>query len=297
MTDQPQIYRRGVKARNIKGIIRKKVDDWLSTIQDVGVKQEVSNRIIVTGGSIASMLLGEPVSDFDIYFRDQYVVKRIADYYVNLFKPEGHDVRVVDDGDRVMIVVRSTGVAGEEIISDPADIEDAYEETQQAALDTEEKDPTKKYRPVFMSTNAITLANRVQLILRFYGEPDEIHETYDYVHCTNYWTSWNNQLVLRPAAMESLLARELRYVGSQYPVCSVIRMRKFLSRGWIINAGQVVKMAYQISELDLTDLDVLRDQLTGVDVSYFVELCDKLKEKDPDKVDAAYLVEIIDRIF
>jgi hypothetical protein len=56
-------------------------------------------------------------------------------------------------------------------------------------------------------------------------------------------------------------------------------------------------MAMQISELDLTDISVLEDQLTGVDTAYFLQLIEKLKEKDPEKVNAAYLVEIIDRMF
>jgi hypothetical protein len=56
-------------------------------------------------------------------------------------------------------------------------------------------------------------------------------------------------------------------------------------------------MVMQVSELDLTDPKVLEDQLTGVDSAYFVQLISKLKDKDPEKVNAAYLVEIIDRIF
>ena len=53
----------------------------------------------------------------------------------------------------------------------------------------------------------------------------------------------------------------------------------------------------QISELDLSGPKVLEDQLTGVDSAYFMELMTKLREKDPEKVNAAYLVEIIDRMF
>jgi hypothetical protein len=53
----------------------------------------------------------------------------------------------------------------------------------------------------------------------------------------------------------------------------------------------------QVNELDLQDFNVLRDQLTGVDCAYFCELLGKVKEKDPDKINTAYLVEIIDRMF
>src|SRR3546814_1364029 len=80
--------------------------------------------------------------------------------------------------------VCSSDLVGE-VMSDPGDIEEAYQETEAAALET--SDPT--YRPVFMSTNAITLSDKIQIVLRFYGEADAIHENYDFVHCTNYWTS------------------------------------------------------------------------------------------------------------
>jgi hypothetical protein len=89
----------------------------------------------------------------------------------------------------------------------------------------------------------------------------------------------------------------LRYVGSKYPLCSVVRLRKFIARGWTINAGQILKMCMQLSALDLTDINVLQDQLTGVDAAYFLQVMEKLKEKDPEKVNSAYLIEIIDRMF
>lgn len=104
-------------------------------------------------------------------------------------------------------------------------------------------------------------------------------------------------MILRPTALEALLARELRYVGSKYPLCSMIRVRKFVARGWSINAGQILKMAMQISALDLTDVKVLEDQLTGVDAAYFMEVMAKLKASDPEKVNSAYLIEIVDRMF
>jgi hypothetical protein len=49
--------------------------------------------------------------------------------------------------------------------------------------------------------------------------------------------------------------------------------------------------------LNLRDFKVLEDQLTGVDTAYFVQLLEKVKEHDPNQVDAAYVIEIIDRIF
>lgn len=312
-----------MKAKTIKKVIRAKIDDWLSSIEDEEVRELAAKNTIVTGGCIASMLLKEPVNDYDLYFADKATAVAVAKYYVSRFDSKNKSgiavpIMVDDEGDRVRVVVKSAGIASEdgseapyeyfesrpdeeageyvgEVLGDAGDIEEALEDVTDAALAVDDGKP--RYRPVFLSTNAITLSHKVQIVLRFYGNADTIHENYDYVHCTNYWTSKDGELVLRQPALESLLARELRYVGSKYPICSVIRLRKFIKRNWTINAGQILKMMLQISELDLKDHEVLQDQLTGVDAAYFVQLVSKVKEKDPEKVNSAYLVEIIDRMF
>jgi len=311
----------GFKAKTIKAVISKKIQKWLDSIEDESLREQASKNVIVTGGSIVSMLLGEKINDFDIYFRDHDTTLKVAQYYVGRFKDHkgktDFALFVTDEDGRVKIQAKSAGVASEntpvgnykyfegfpdnqgsdyisKVMDNPADIEDTHEDTQ---IEISKNPDEGKFRPVFLSSNAITLSDKIQLVLRFYGEPDEIHENYDFVHCTSYWQSWDGKLVLRPEALESCLSRELKYVGSKYPVCSVVRLRKFISRGWRINAGQILKMSMQISALDLTNLDTLEDQLTGVDTAYFLQVIDRLREKDPEKVNTAYLVEILDRMF
>lgn len=290
-----------MKEKTIKKALHDKHSKWLESIIDPAVKELAAKGTIITGGAIASMLLREEVNDYDMYFRDEATTLAVAKYYVDLFNSNGgHNLKVdrSEEG-RIRIVVES-GRRGEtassEDITDSGEIEDTYTETEKAALETKEEGKPK-FRPIFLSTNAITLSGKVQLVLRFYGDPDSIHENYDFIHCTNYWTSWNNELVLRKEALVALMTKELRYVGSKYPVCSIIRLRKFIQRQWTINAGQILKILMQISKLDLTDHKVLEDQLTGVDSAYFRDVLEKLEAKDPTKVDTAYLVEIIDQIF
>lgn len=290
----------GFKSKTIKNIIKTKIDQWIQTIEDTSLREQVSKNTIVTGGSITSMLLGEDVNDYDIYFRNYDTALKIANYYVLKFKNIKHkDLDVLDSDGRIKIVVKSSGILDEpdiNILTNPEQIEDTYQEIEENVL-TVNGEHGNKFKPIFLTTNAITLSDKVQIIIRFYGEPDSIHENYDFVHCTNYWTSWDNKLVLRPEALENILSKELKYIGSKYPICSIVRLRKFIQRGWRINAGQILKIAMQISKLDLENLEVLEDQLTGVDTAYFIEIINKLKDKNPDKVDTAYLVEIIDRIF
>jgi hypothetical protein len=107
--------------------------------------------------------------------------------------------------------------------------------------------------------------------------------------------------VLNQRALESILNKELFYIGSKYPICSLVRTRKFIKRGWQINAGQYVKMAFQISKLNLEDIYVLEDQLVGVDSIYFLTFIENLKTKQmKDKtfvLNKDYLTTVIDKIF
>ena len=78
----------------------------------------------------------------------------------------------------------------------------------------------------------------------------------------------------------------------------MVRMRKFLKRGWVINAGQILKIALQISELNLKDPVVLEDQLVGVDTMYFVALLEHIwNDKKGEIIDTDYVVSVIDKIF
>ena len=287
-----------MKKKTIKAVLSKKINEWAESIEDEDLRKRVLRDTIVTGGSIASMLLKEQVNDFDVYFLTKETAKAVAEYYVAAFiQATGHSLSVQEDESGRIKIATKNGFRGETAgdvttLDDPGEIEDIYTDTEEEAL--EEKG---KYRPVFLSTNAITLSNRIQIVIRFYGKPDEIHENYDFVHCTNYWTAHDSDLVLRQEALEALLAKELFYVGSKYPVCSVMRLRKFIKRGWTVNAGQILKMCLQIADLDLTNPRVLEDQLTGVDSAYFCHVIEAVKEKNPEKINGAYLVEIIDRMF
>lgn len=293
-----------MKAKNIKAVCAKVIRQWTESIADQSVREVVQQNSIITGGAIASMLLGEEVKDFDVYFRTKEAALVVAYHYAKQFNnTHGRQVQVTSGEDRVQLRVQSTGVAESDDHSQDDESKDGQEidAVVNATIESDKKptEPTTKpkFRPVFISSNAISLSNKVQVVTRFFGEPDVIHENYDFVHCTNYWCSWNGELTLRPAAMEALLARDLRYVGSKYPLCSLIRTRKFVQRGWQISAGQYLKMAMNLQQFDLTNLKVLEDQLTGVDAAYFDQIIRALTARDSETVDRSYLAELIDRMF
>jgi len=296
--------KRGFKQKTIEQNIREKIKGWLASIEDIELRDEIRDHYIVTGGAITSMLLGDLPNDYDIYIDNTDTAAKLANYYVSrLSTPDNEKtqipiVSVPHGGGRVEIKVKSAGIAGEDVDQSQYDYFEMYPDASNKMaqyLDGAMQKNTGRYSALAITTNAITLSDQVQIILRFVGPAEEIHKNYDFVHTTNYFTE-KTGVVFNQPALESILARELRYVGSLYPICSIFRIKKFIQRGWTITAGEMLKISWDISKLDLTDVNVLQDQLTGVDAAYFNQIIRLLKEDDKP-IDRTYLFELVNRIF
>lgn len=314
----------GMKANTIKMVIRKKLNNILLSIDDLDIRGCFEKDAIVSGGAITSMLLGEEINDYDIYFRTKDSAKRIAEYYVrkfeqskdlketlypkcSLFVKEEQRTNIKGEVEnRVVIYIKSAGVVGEtqkeykyfETLEEHHS--DEYIESVFNPLDDNIvkniKDSTK-YNPIFFSDNAITLKNKVQLIIRFSGEPDEIHRNYDFAHCMCYYDFWNDKLSLPQEALEAILSKTLIYKGSLYPFASIFRVRKFIARGWRITAGQMLKMIWQIGEVNFKDTQAIYEQLIGVDQAYMKQLIHAIESGNVKNVDSTYIAKLVDEIF
>lgn len=312
--------------KTIKSVLNKKVNEWLKSIDDIEIVSIIKQNLIITGGCFTSMLQNEKPKDYDVYFKTRDAAIAVANYYVSRFNADhaGTEAKVITKNfnvekmndeeekkkitqaikninDRIKIFIQSAGVAGnmEKDIPPGEDPVDIISELD--AIPAESIEVKEKYRPVFLSSNAITLSDGIQIVVRFYGKPNQIHETYDFVHTKAYWTLYDNEIIIPREVYEAVMNKTLIYTGSKYPLCSIIRMRKFIKRGWSINAGQILKMIMQAGDLDLHDIDTLEDQLIGVDSLYFTQLILQFraaKEKNSNwSFDTNYVVSIIDKIF
>jgi len=302
-----------MQTKTIEKNIKVKLIEWLSTITDSALRDDVKKSLLVSGGSVTSMFLNEPVNDYDIYFQDINVVKRIAQYYKVKAGEEGYDIEILDGREKESLVKElnsSSYLNGEAIDQNFAkavslrnlksDQIKLFFVSEKGGIKVNEGKENPNYEPMYFSPNAISLSNNIQIVLRFHGTPEEIHKTFDFIHATNYFT-FSTGLVLNLSAIESILTKQLKYQGSQYPVTSIIRAKKFVKRGFNITAGELLKIMYQVSLLDLNNPDVLEEQLIGVDVAYFSLLIDALRGKyasDPDfKLTTEYFNSLIDKIF
>lgn len=287
-----------MNGKHIKQHLNKKMEDWLASIDSEEVKKAIKGNVIITGGALVSLLTGDEVKDYDVYFKTKEALITVAKYYVDKWNKENPDKQASvkeDKDERVRIFISSVGVAGEDV-----DLEEGEGFAESTEKKTKEKSK-EKYRPKFLTSNAITLSDKIQVVVRFYGEVEELHKNYDYVHCTCSWSFGDNELILPSRALEAIINKELYYMGSKYPLCSIFRARKYINRGYTINAGQYLKMAMQLNELDLKDIEVLKDQLMGVDSTYMsmlIEAIAEQKEKDENfEIDSTYVIELVNRIF
>ncbi|MDQ5883954.1 MAG: hypothetical protein QG556_291 [Pseudomonadota bacterium] len=293
-----------MQIKTIKKAIETKVEEWLKSITDAELLKEVEKNLLVSGGCITNMFLGEDVNDYDIYLMDKNVLVKLAEYYCKAFP----NIEIMKGWERESLLkefekegVDADFMFAKKIAIDnlkPEQVKLYFDEKNGGIRVNEDKEKAAGlYVPVFFSPNAISLTDKIQIVLRFTGDAKAIHENYDFLHATNYYTT-KEGLVLNQKALESILTKQLMYQGSKYPLTSIIRVRKFLKRQWNINAGELLKIMFQISELDLKNPNVLEEQLIGVDVAYFGKLIEILRNAKPEGgLTSGYLNTIIDKVF
>lgn len=326
-----QIAEHGMKFTTIKKVLRSEIKKWLDSISALGhqeLRETIEKDVIVAGGSIASMLMGQSASDYDVYFRTKATTLAVANHYVMRFNAEqgtlptavkNYNPKVIEASvanlrgeteERIQIRIQSAGAAAEDMETQYTYFENSSDRSTDdftedllskiTPADVEEiKDTVKKdkakYRPVFMTDNAISLSGRIQIVIRFYGEPDKILDNYDFAHCMSYYDYAKDELVVPYDALQAIVTKTLIYKGSLYPLCSMFRLRKFIERGFRISVGECLKIAWQINSIDMENREMLYEQLIGVDQAYTTQLITALKSAD--RVDYAYVVKLLDGIF
>ena len=210
-----------MNSKNIAKSLKAKLDDWCKNIDNEEIVKIIKENAIVTGGALVSLLNGEKPNDYDIYFKDKESVLKIAQYYAEKWNKTHEDkniVQITDKEGRVQCFIQSAGAVMED--DEDGITDNSKPETEPFTEETEEeqKQEIPKYRARYFSTNAISLSNDIQIIIRFYGDVDKIHENYDFVHCTCSYDYKVNKVDLPSKALEAIINKELVYTGSKYPL-------------------------------------------------------------------------------
>ena len=315
-----------MKIKTIGRLCREAMEEWIASLP-TELQQPAMEDAFLTGGAIASLFLAERVNDWDIYFRTTTTAQAVAEHYVQRFKdcapaglkddPKIHRIAVRVDGSRVTVHVQSAGVvsatSGESdyqyFEGDTAERPDLIDEYVNVVFDFQANrvEVESDYTPVLMSGNAITLGRAdkrkapLQMILRFTGEPAEVHKNFDWAHATN-WFDLKHGLVTNTTALGCLLTRELIYQGTRYPLAALIRSYKFMDRGWQRpHAGHMLVLTQELAGLNWDDPHTWYDQLTGVDFAYFHEVIARIRKLlaegvGMEEIVHSYLAQIVEEV-
>ena len=85
-----------------------------------------------------------------------------------------------------------------------------------------------------ITENAITLDDGVQLITKAYGKPEGIRKTFDFVHCTPYYSLADDKLYISRQQYDAIVKQQLITNSSMMPTPG--RIEKFKKRGYSYDA-------------------------------------------------------------
>lgn len=316
----------GYTEKAIKSICRKKIDDLCKYIgkTDKDLADDLKRHCFVSGGAITSLLQGEQPNDYDIYIDNIDTLYNVCAFYTNQWN-ENHQTKkefniikhitddtesnnnnyylktVKDVRESVEIQVKSTGIVKDGAFEEEEDENLLPSKELIEDVDNVKEEHEEKYVIKCITSNALSLSDDVQIICRFCGKPEEIFKNYDFVHTMQAYVRCSDELLLNTKSLVSIMSKRLEYQGSLFPVCSLFRLRKFLSRGWTISSMEILKIAYQISKLVLNDIKVLKEQLIGCDYFYMLSLCEALhkwREENPNtEFNNEYMFKLIEDVF
>lgn len=114
------------------------------------------------------------------------------------------------------------------------------------------KDTSNKYHLKLITDNSINISDKIQLITKFYGNPKEVTANFDWKHIKSYFwynESHNNEkyeLVLTDDVYRLIVEKELIYTGSSYPLSSLLRLKKYLKKGWTVSNLTMVTIILEV---------------------------------------------------
>lgn len=175
----------------VKNNIKEKLKIFNLTIGKLG--KDFTKSYYVTGGCVGSLLRGETPKDYDVYF----LSKEKADVVINLYtKDPSYSYQVAEVEEKYRDVILPTGKGN-----------------------------------MMITENATTLKDGIQLITKHYGEPSDVRNTFDFVHCKPYYDTRDDRLYISREQFDLNINKKL--------LCNVNkefiehwRIEKYMKRGF-----------------------------------------------------------------
>lgn len=133
---------------------------------------------------------------------------------------------------------------------------------------------------------------QVQLITRFKGNAEKIHENFDFTITQGSYDFEFGSFILGPRFLADIGKRKLVFCGkSLFPICALYRTKKYGERGYKVPGSTLMHIALSIVRLEIKTYKQLKEQLHGVDTAYLQDLLNSEKYDDALPVDYAMFLE------
>lgn len=178
-----------------KGTLIALYNKKMAELSDPALTSLFYNKCIISGGCIASLLLGMKVNDIDVYAKTRQDLKNIHAWIIS---NRTDQIKTVD-----------SNYGGDDSITNFNDQK-------------------------LITANAITLKNDIQFILMA-SEEEQVRSKFDFVHCQPYYDLLENKLYISEAQFVSIKNMQLVPNPSfNAEKIKPRRMEKFIARGWNI---------------------------------------------------------------
>lgn len=244
------------------------VEDLLEPVANLTGK----TTTIITGGAIASMLQNEKVNDWDVYFHNEEVVRKVMKAYAPVVTEAlGREVKVIE----IEVANPYWNKYSDKTVPMT---KKQFKFSTESFGTIKENIKTNHLGIKYVSDTSISFYNGVQFIFGFYGSPKEIHKSFDFLHATNYY--YQEELHLDPEKVMWAIEKKLVFNNSLYPLAAMKRaMRKFIPKGYTISTEQLFKVGLMAMSLPFTKEEVLK-QLRGIyaeDMELLDDACNEIE--------------------
>lgn len=108
------------------------------------------------------------------------------------------------------------------------------------------KNKDDKFHVKLITDNAINLSDKIQLITKFIGYPGGVVKNFDWQHIKSWYSCKEEKLYLTDDVYRLICEKELIYTGSDYPLSSLMRLKKYIKKGWNVSNTTILHIALDI---------------------------------------------------
>lgn len=199
----------------------------------------------VASGAITSVFTRKDINDLDLYFEST----KDLDAFISACKMDKRYLAKVDS----------------------ENMPDVYKRSMKDMMMT------------YQTTNAISFLyckRKFQVIKKFTGRPEEIFDHFDFTINMGAWMP-DGVFWLYKDFFEDLAKRRLMInVNTFYPISTVVRVFKYIRKGYTIAGTEILKIMLQVHSLELSNFGVLKEQLEGIDTLFLKPLTDFLSKTE-----------------